>query len=143
MVERKKESLVNQSHESRKRRAWQVSSSIIPIRRKKCPKCDKLNVTVAKEENFKDKKCIPNLNPLQQHRNILRIDGSYRGLMYTKMYVEIRVMIDTGATNNFLVAHEVQHLGLNIKRALYAIWTVNSLDMVVQVIAIGSLRVKD
>ncbi|KAJ4716876.1 hypothetical protein OWV82_011833 [Melia azedarach] len=66
--------------------------------------------------------------------------------MYTSVHLnglKIRAMIDTGATNNFLVVREVQCLGLNVEGSSCAVRAVNSSDIVVQRIAISSLRVGD
>ncbi|KAJ4722993.1 Retrotransposon protein, putative, Ty3-gypsy subclass [Melia azedarach] len=116
-------------------------------RARECPKRGKLNAMVAEDENPRAEECVPKLNPLQQQRcNVLQIDESYRGLMYTSVHLNghnIRAMIDTGATNNFLAAREVQRLGLNVEGSSCAVRAVNSLDMVVQGIAISSLRVGD
>ncbi|KAG8374924.1 hypothetical protein BUALT_Bualt10G0046200 [Buddleja alternifolia] len=98
-------------------------------RMRDCPKRSKLNALMA-EDDDSGKDVAPSwVNPLQLLSAIQGKSPNHKGLMYVKITVNGKVvmeMIDTGATHNFVAEREIQKLGLNVSEHSSRIKVVNS-----------------
>ena len=111
-----------------------------------CPKKEKLSALIAQSENDDDVGETPTrMNPLQLLNAITtEKQAPLKGLMYVAVMVngkEVRAMIDTGATNNFVSRHEAERLGLKIVQNASKLKAVNSAAKPIQGSAVSTLKV--
>ncbi|KAG8383794.1 hypothetical protein BUALT_Bualt04G0050700 [Buddleja alternifolia] len=94
-----------------------------------CPKCSKLNALMAEDDDGGKDVALSRVNPLQLLSVIQGKSRNDKGLMYMKIIVNgkiVKVMIDMGATHNFVVEREIQKLGLDVSNHSSRIKAVNS-----------------
>ncbi|GAV58733.1 gag-asp_proteas domain-containing protein [Cephalotus follicularis] len=106
---------------------------------KDCPKREKQSAIIVEEMNDSkpDIKCPIIVNSLQVLSIICEVVQSarYPGFLYVKVvlnFVEIVVMIDTGATHNFVTKRMVEKLGLKVSKHQSKIKSMNVVAHAVQ-----------
>ena len=120
-----------------------------PHRVRDCPKRTQLNAMVKETEvePSMTEASTSRMNTLQLMntlRNEVVCNDFNQGLMIMTVLVdgrEVRAMLDTEATTNFLASHEVAHLGLKITAVGSKVMAVNSVSVGVQGAMQSSLRV--
>ncbi|XP_044481390.1 uncharacterized protein LOC123207965 [Mangifera indica] len=100
-----------------------------PHRARDCPKREQLSALVAQEEKSTEDE-NPRLNPIQLLNAVTAEQpAACKGLMYAWVEVngqQVRAMLDTGATNNFLAQRVVGKLGVTMEKCSSRIKAVNS-----------------
>lgn len=98
-----------------------------------CPKRNRLTALVTDDEpsgSGDSGDCAPRVNPIQL-LNAITVESKAppKGLMYVTVTVngrQVRAMLDTGATNNFVSQAMVDHLGLQVSKSPNQVKAVNS-----------------
>ena len=108
-----------------------------------CPKMkEKINAMFTQEGQNGGESETPRMNPLQLLNAMTTIKTSpFKGLMYVKAFVngkEVRAMVDSGATNNFVASSVADRLGLEVVQSSTKLKAVNSEAKQIQ----GSATVK-
>ncbi|KAL5775969.1 hypothetical protein ACOSP7_013526 [Xanthoceras sorbifolium] len=111
-----------------------------PHRARDCPKKEKLNALMNQDVGDSDCAGPSRVNPLQLLNTISAEmqSSECKGLMYVTAQVngrDVRAMLDTGATNNFVARREADRLGLNLLGSTSQIKAVNSGAMPVHGVA--------
>ncbi|XP_044510183.1 uncharacterized protein LOC123228802 [Mangifera indica] len=100
-----------------------------PHRARDCPKREQLSALIAQEEKSTEDE-NPRLNPIQLLNAVTAEQpAACKGLMYAWAEVngqQVRAMLDTGATNNFLAQRVVGKLGVTMEKCSSRIKAVNS-----------------
>ncbi|KAF3975229.1 hypothetical protein CMV_001501 [Castanea mollissima] len=100
-----------------------------PHRARDCPKREKLNIVVAKDERGQFDEEVPSrVKPLQL-LNALSVGGNSKGLSYVQVEMNengAEAMLNIGATYNFVGECMVQQLGLKVSKCPSTIKAVNS-----------------
>ncbi|KAH7525547.1 hypothetical protein JRO89_XSUnG0073400 [Xanthoceras sorbifolium] len=116
-----------------------------PHRARNCPKKEKINALINQDAGDSDDAGPSRVNPLQLLNTIsAKKQPSYcKGLMYVTVQVngrDVRAMLDTGVTNNFVARREADRLGLNLLGSTSQIQAMNSNAMPVHGVAETILR---
>ena len=113
-----------------------------------CTKKEKISALIARSDDDGDGvtgETLTRMNLLQLlNANTMEKQAPLKGLMYVVVTVngkEVRAMIDTGATNNFVSRHEAERLGLKIVQNSSKLKVVNFAAKPIQGSAVSTLKV--
>ncbi|KAL5825619.1 hypothetical protein ACOSQ3_021682 [Xanthoceras sorbifolium] len=116
-----------------------------PHRARDCPKKEKIYALISQDAGDSDDVGPSRVNPLQLLNTISaeKQPNCCKGLMYVTAQVngkDVRAMLDTGATKNFVTRRKADRLGLNLLGSTSQIKAVNSGAMPVHGVAETTLR---
>ena len=101
-----------------------------PHRARDCPKREKLSALVtADDKGDSDSETAPRVNPLQLLNVINGETPVQKSLMHVHVIVngvQVKALVDSSATHNFVATREATRLGLKLEEDTSQIKTVNS-----------------
>ncbi|RVW19037.1 Retrovirus-related Pol polyprotein from transposon 17.6 [Vitis vinifera] len=110
-----------------------------PHRARDCPKREKLSTLVsANDKGDSDSETIPRVNPLQLLNVINGETPVQKSLMHVHAVVngvQVKALVDSGATHNFVATREATRLGLKLEEDTSRIKAVNSKAQKIQRVA--------
>ena len=110
-----------------------------PYRARDCPKREKLSALVtADDKGDSDSKTTPRVNPLRLLNVINGETPVQKSLMHVHVVVngvQVKTLVDSGATHNFVATREATRLGLKLEENTNRIKAVNSKAQNIQGVA--------